>query len=74
MKEIEVQVIIKNEFGEFFGEKLKIQKESLVKIIESSKGFYKSNGFELHCDDGSFVVFPSDIVKKSILKVVYKDV
>ena len=71
---LEVQIIIKNEFGEFLGEKVILEEENLPKIIEASKGFYKSTGFELYCDDGTFVVFPSDIVKKSILKVISKKI
>jgi hypothetical protein len=71
---LEVQIIIKNEFGEFFGEKVILDQDKLSTIIEASKGFYKSGGFELHCEDGSFVVFPADIVKKSILKIISKKI
>jgi hypothetical protein len=71
---LEVQIIIKNDFGEFLGEKIILEEDKLSKIIEASKSFYKSNGFELHCEDGSFVVFPSDIIRKSILKIVSKKI
>jgi hypothetical protein len=30
---LEVQIIIKNEFGEFFGEKVILEEENLPKII-----------------------------------------
>jgi hypothetical protein len=67
---IEVQLILKNDFGEFFGDKVLVDKESYLKILDMSKSFYKSNGFELTCEDGSFVVFPPEIVRRSILRVV----
>jgi hypothetical protein len=70
----EVQIIIKNEFGDFIGEKVILEKDGLDKIIEASKNFYKSMGFEIYCEDGSFVVFPVDIIKKSILKIVSKKI
>lgn len=67
--EIEVQVVIKNKLGEFFGEKIKVDKEGLNRIMEASKGFYNS-GFELHCQNGDFIVFPPDVIKNSILKIL----
>lgn len=66
---ITVQLVLKNEFGEFFGKKVKMNPENYKKLIEISNGFYNNNGFELSCEDGSYVVFAPDIVKKSILIV-----
>lgn len=70
----EVQVTIKNDFGEFKGRKATMDKDQLEKILESSKSFYKSSGFELTCEDGSFVVLAPDVVKKSILVVLTKKI
>lgn len=66
--EIEVQYIITNEYGIYKGEVLIINQEQYDKIIDLSKNFYE-NGFELYCEDGSFVIFPPDIIRRSILKI-----
>lgn len=64
------QIIINNNnFGQFKGKKALVNKEQLDNIIEKSKLFYKSNGFELTLENGSFLVIPPDIVKNSILLV-----
>ena len=39
-----------------------------------SKTFYNSGGFELTCEDNSFVIFPPDIVKESILIINRKEI
>lgn len=65
---IEVQYIIINGYGEFKGEIMILNEEQYLNIIELSKTFYNS-GFELYCEDGSFVVFPPEIVRSSILKI-----
>lgn len=69
MENIEAQIIIKNEFGEFFGKKIIVSEEQYSKLIEMSKVFYKSSGFELTCENGDFIVFPGEIVQKSMLKI-----
>jgi hypothetical protein len=69
---MEVQVIIVNEFGEFVGRKVFLNDDQYQSIIDISKVFYTGDAFELTCEDGSFVVFPPDIVQKSILKVTKK--
>jgi len=75
--EIEIQYIAINEYGEFKGEIMIVNNEQCSTIIELSKNFYEG-GFELNCDDGSFMVFPPEIVRKSVLKInrkiVEKDV
>lgn len=68
MVEIEVQYVLINEYGEFKGEVMILDQEKCNMIIQLSKTFYES-GFELNCEDGSFVVFPPDIVRRSILKI-----
>jgi hypothetical protein len=65
---IEVQMVLVNQYGEFRGEIMLVNEEQCVKMIELSKEFYNS-GFELHCEDGSFMVFPPEIVKYSVLKI-----
>lgn len=63
----EVQLIVKNKFGEFIGKKAIIDQESYDILIARAKVFYTSGGFELTCEDDSFVIFPPEIVSESIL-------
>lgn len=71
--EIEIQYILINEYGEFSGEIMIVNEEQCETIIQLSKNFYEG-GFELNCDDGSFVVFPPEVVRRSILKINRKKV
>lgn len=71
--EIEIQYILINEYGEFTGEVMIVNEEQLGTILELSKSFYEG-GFELNCEDGSFVVFPPEVVRRSILKINRKKV
>lgn len=66
--EIEVQYIVINGYGEFKGETMILNKEQYDNVIELSRTFYNS-GFELNCEDGSFMVFPPEVVRGSILKI-----
>lgn len=65
----EIQMIVINQFGEFCGVKAQVSKFHCDNIMKMSKTFYINGGFELTCEDGSFVVFPPEIVQKSILKI-----
>jgi len=65
---LDVQMILITEFGEFIGKKTTITVEQYITFINMSKGYYLS-GFELTCEDGSFMVFPPEIISKSILKI-----
>jgi hypothetical protein len=65
----EIQLIISNEFGEFSGIKVQLGYDDCEKIVNKSKSFYLSGGFELTCEDGSYVILPPDLVQKSILKI-----
>lgn len=69
----EVQLILKNEFGEFQGKKFIIDDENYKKFIDMSKKYYLS-GFELTMEDGTFCVFSPELVKKSMLSIKTKDV
>jgi hypothetical protein len=66
---VEVQIVLKNHFGEFLGKKSILTEEQYLNLLKMSKGFYAGGGFELTCDDGSFVVFPPEIVRQSMLQV-----
>ena len=67
-----VQIIfINSDYGEFRGITAVVDQKTLDSIIDMSKSFYSREGFELTCEDGSFVVFPSNVVKNSILKLNY---
>ena len=63
----EIQLVLKTEFGEFIGKKVELTKEHYDNAIKMSKNFYVSGGFELTCEDDSYVIFTPEIVKKSIL-------
>ena len=68
MNQIEIQTVLINQYGEFIGEIMVVNEEEYEKYLELSKSFYMS-GFELYCEDGSFMVFPPEVVRYSILKV-----
>jgi len=70
----EIQLVVKNKFGEFLGNKNIISKDQHDALIKMSKTFYNSGGFELTCEDNSFVIFPPDIVKESILIINRKEI
>ena len=69
----EVQLILKNEFGEFQGKRFIIDDENYKKFIDMTKKYYLS-GFELTMEDGTFCVFSPDLVRKSMLSIKTKDV
>jgi len=69
--EIEVQMVLINQYGEYRGEIMIVNEEQCQKMIELSKEFYNS-GFELFCEDGSFMVFPPEVVRYSVLKIERK--
>jgi hypothetical protein len=71
--EIEVQMVLINQYGEYKGEIMIVNEEQCQKMIELSKEFYNS-GFELFCEDGSFMVFPPEVVRYSVLKIERKAV
>lgn len=66
---ITVQLVLKNEFGEFLGKKVSMSEDKYKQLVEIANGFYNKDGFELSCEDGSYMVFAPEIVKKSILIV-----
>ncbi len=67
METYEVQLVLKNKFGEFIGKKAYISQEQYDGLIKMSKTFYTSGGFELTCEDESYAIFPPSIVEESIL-------
>jgi hypothetical protein len=67
MKIYQVQLVLINKFGEFKGKPANIDEESLENLVKMSKTFYVSGGFELTCEDESYVIFPPKIVEESIL-------
>ena len=68
---IEIQMILRNEFGEFVGRKVSIELDKYDGFVKLSKSFYLS-GFELTCEDGSYMIFAPEIVRKSILIIKTK--
>ena len=67
METYEVQMVLKNKYGEFVGKKAHITEEQYNGLIKMSKTFYASGGFELTCEDDSYAIFPPNIVEESIL-------
>jgi len=67
MEMYQVQLVLINKFGEFKGKSAHISEETLESLIKMSKTFYTSGGFELTCEDESYVIFPPNIVEESIL-------
>lgn len=65
----QVQLVLINKFGEFKGKPAEIDEETLQSLIEMSKTFYMSGGFELTCEDNKYVIFAPEIVKESILVI-----
>jgi len=65
---MKIQISIKTEYGQLDGEILEVDQESYEKIKEVSTGFFLT-GFEMNLVDGSFVVIPPEIVRKSILLI-----
>mgnify|MGYP007013249057 FL=1 len=62
---MDIQMVIKNDFGTYRSEVLSLQKEEYETLLEASKSFY-NNGFEMNTDSG-FIVLPPEVTKKSIL-------
>ncbi len=65
---MKIQLSIKTNFGQYDGEILEVDQEKYEKIKEASTGFFLT-GFEMNLEDGSFVVIPPEIVRKSILLI-----
>jgi hypothetical protein len=65
-----IQLVLHNKFGDFYGKKVEITDENYQKLLEMVKNFYVSGGFELTLEDGTFCVFPPNVVQDSILKVL----
>lgn len=63
----EVQLVLKNKYGTFIGKKAILSYDNLESLISMSKTFYSTGGFELTCEDGSYAIFPPNIVQESIL-------
>jgi hypothetical protein len=67
---MKIQISIRTEFGQYDGEILEVDQERYEKIKDASTGFFL-NGFEMNLADGSFIVIPPEIIRKSIL-LIYK--
>lgn len=67
---ITIKLVLINKYGEFVGKTVELSPQNYNDLLAMVKTFYMNDGFELTLEDGSFVVFPTDIVKESILKVV----
>lgn len=70
--EHEVQLVLVNDFGEFRGQKAVLNHDQYKNLLTMAKEFHMNSGFELTLEDGSYVIFPSEVVQKSILKVTNK--
>lgn len=70
---VTIRLVLINKHGEFTGRSVELSEENYQELLTMVKTFYMNDGFELTLEDGTFVVFPPDIVKQSILKVVKID-
>lgn len=65
----EVQFIVTNDLGVWEGMKFTLNSQEFENILTLSKKFWSGSGFELYCADGSVIIFPPEVVQKSILRV-----
>jgi hypothetical protein len=65
---MKIQIVLITEFGTFYGEILTVDIDQYRGLLNHSKKFYES-GFEMELEEGGYVIFPPEIVKKSVLKV-----
>lgn len=65
---MKIQLVLVTEFGEYNGEILDVSEEQFNNIINFSKDYYNT-GFEMNLEDGGFIIFTPEIIKKSILKI-----
>jgi len=70
---MKIQLVLITEYGSFFGEIFEVNDEQYQNIINFSKNYYES-GFEMNLEDGGFVIFSPEMIKKSILKIDKVDV
>jgi hypothetical protein len=66
---VEIQMILINDYGEFKGRKTILSVEDYNTFLTMCKTFHSAGGFDLTCEDGTFMVFAPQIVQKSILKI-----
>ena len=66
---VTIRLVLINKYGEFVGRTSELSIQNYNDLLGMVKTFYMNDGFELTLEDGTFV-FPTDIVKESILKVV----
>jgi len=60
---VTIKLVLVNKYGEFVGRKAELSTENYNDLLTMVKTFYMNDGFELTLEDGTFVVFPTDIVK-----------
>lgn len=70
---MKIQLIIITEYGSYNGEIMEVTDEQYENIIEFSKSYYET-GFEMNQENGGFIIFSPEIIKKSILKINKLDV
>lgn len=73
MKKYRIEFQLITEYKTFFGKEMIVDQEEFDRLKETSKSFYKYSSFELVLDDGSFMVFPPEILKKSMLRLYTKE-
>ena len=65
--DIYAQIVIKCEYGEFLGEKVKVTEEQYEIIVNSSKEFWCNEpSFYFRIKNG-IIIFPTEIARESIL-------
>lgn len=65
-----IQMNLINDLGSFDSEKMTVNPEEYMALIEVSKKFYlDDNGLEMWLENG-FMVVPPNIARNSILKII----
>jgi hypothetical protein len=65
---IQIQIEILTTFGTFKSKKIILNDDKVEEFQNMSREYYRT-GLELDLEDGSFIIFPPDIVKNSIFKI-----
>jgi len=63
---MKIKLKLLNDLGTFYSEVVEVTESQYTGLIEVSKTFYSSGGYEMYLESG-FMVVPPEIVKKSIL-------
>ena len=70
---MKIKLRLLNDLGSFDSEVINLTEDQYTGLIEVSKNFYSSGGYEMNLESG-FMVVPPELVKKSILIIEVLDI